>query len=258
MKKITAIVLLCIAMVSCTAKKAAVVTEQAAEGDKAAAEIILGHYKNIPNFKTLRISADANYKDSKQEHSLSAEIKIKKDEIILVSVRFLGITMAKAIITPERVSYYEKINKTYFDGNYAMLSRWLGTDLDYNKVQNIFLAEAMDDLNKGSYTATVENNRYKLQSKQKNNIVKQFLFEGANYLLKQQIVTQGGQIPRSLEINYPAHKEYSKAVLPAGIRIDAEQKDKVNIRIDYNNVTFDENQTYPYSVPEGYEQIFLD
>ena len=41
--------------------------------------------------------------------------------------------MAKALITPTKVSYYEKINNTYFEGDFSLLSNWLGTDLDFQK-----------------------------------------------------------------------------------------------------------------------------
>jgi hypothetical protein len=51
--------------------------------------------------------ANAKYSDDQQSQNVTAEIKIKKDQQILV-IRFLGITMAKASITPTSVSYYEK------------------------------------------------------------------------------------------------------------------------------------------------------
>lgn len=258
MKKIIAVSFLLLSLASCKTKMAAV-AEQKADGQKEATEIIEGHYKNVKNFQTAYIKSSASYEDSRgSKYSMSADIKIKKDEIILISVRFLGITMAKAIITPQKVSYYEKINSKYFEGNYALLSRWLGTELNFDKVQNMLLGEAMDDLTKGSYQATIESGKYKLQAKQKGGTSKEFLFEGANYLLKQQMVAQGGAEPRSLEINYPAHKEYPKSILPGKIKIEAVQKDKVNINIEYNTVTFDEKLSFPYDVPEGFDQIFID
>jgi hypothetical protein len=64
-----------------------------------AAKIIGNHYNNKSNFSTLYIRANAKYADDKQTQNVTAEIKIKKDEQILVSIRFLGITMAKALIT---------------------------------------------------------------------------------------------------------------------------------------------------------------
>lgn len=257
MKKSIAILCTLIILASCKTQQAAV-NEGMATGTKEAKEIIEGHYKNAKDFKTLYIKANAKYEDSKQSQSVTAEIKIKKDETILVSIRFLGITMAKAIITPTRVSYYEKINGTYFDGDYAMLSRWLGTELDYAKVQNMLTGEALYDLTKGLYKPSLENGQYKLQAMDRSAISKIFFFEGANYLLKQQEIAQMGPEERSLEIRYPSHREYPKATLPAEIYIEAVQKDKVNIKIEYNTITFDENLTFPYEVPEGFEQIFID
>lgn len=258
-KSVVLLFTLAVLLVSCKAKQAAAtVAEGTANGDKGSKEIITGHYKNPHNFKTLLIKADAAYKDKKQSQNVSAEIRIKKDETILVSVRFLGITMAKALITPQEVSYYEKIGGTYFRGDYAVLSRWLGTDLDFAKVQNMLIGEALDDLTKGSYKSSVEEGQYKLLGKDNSGIIKEFLFEGANYLLKKQHIEQGGQQPRSLDIAYPSHQEYPQAILPSGIKIEAEQKDRVNIDIEYASVKFDEALTFPYEVPEGFEQIFIE
>jgi hypothetical protein len=36
--------------------------------------------------------------------------------------------------------------KAYFEGDFSALSQWLGTDLDYNKIQNLLVGEALDDL----------------------------------------------------------------------------------------------------------------
>jgi hypothetical protein len=45
----------------------------------------------------------------------------------------------------------KKIKGTYFEGDFSALSQWLGTDLDYNKIQNMLLGEPLDDLSKGKY-----------------------------------------------------------------------------------------------------------
>jgi hypothetical protein len=38
---------------------------------------------------------------------------------------------------------HEKINNSYFEGDFSSLSQWLGTDLDYSKIQNLLLGQAM-------------------------------------------------------------------------------------------------------------------
>ena len=130
MKRILSLVIIFL-MISCKTK--AVLAESSATSIIASDKIIENHYNNKFDFSTVYIKAGARYEDDRNSQSLTAEIKIKKDEKILVSIRFLGITMAKALITPTSVQYYEKIGGKYFEGDYASLSQWLGTDLDFNR-----------------------------------------------------------------------------------------------------------------------------
>ena len=124
MKKYIAILVLSVAVVSCKTKAVAVQgnTSQvvAPKEDK---KVIEKHQENKLDFSTLYIKASAKYVDAKQSQNVTAEIRIEKDKQILISVRFLGITMAKALITPSAVSYYEKINSTYYEGALTSLSK---------------------------------------------------------------------------------------------------------------------------------------
>jgi hypothetical protein len=254
MKKI-AYLLLVFFVVSCKTSKT-VLSEGKADNVLSSQKIIENHYGNKIDFSTLYIRANAKYKDEKQSQTVSAEIKIKKDEKILVSIRFLGITMAKALITPNEVQYYEKINGTYFQGDYAALSKWLGTDLDFQKVQNLLLGKPIDDLTKGNYTSSIIDKFYKLNTFE-NKTEKSFLFEGEHYLLKKQEIIQ--QTPqRALEVNYPKFQEVSSTYLPASLFILAlQQSGRTEISVDYNTITFNEELSFPYSVPDDYERIYI-
>lgn len=249
--------LIFLAMASCKSAKT-VLTEGAADNDMAAANVINGHYANIPNFKTAYIKSTARYKDDKQTQNVTAEIRIKKDEKILVSIRFLGITMAKALITPTEVKYYEKINGNYFEGDYTTLSRWLGTDLDFSKVQNMLIGQALDDLHKEKYVASIEDKLYKLAAASSSNTAKAFYFEGDKFLIKKQEIAQLAK-QRELTVSYPLYAEYSSVIFPSQLQIAAsQQKGKTNISIKYESVTFNEDLSFPYSVPDGYDRVFID
>ena len=242
-------------LIGCKSKQA--VATAAANDNIEVTKIINGHYKNEHDFSTLNIRANAKYEDEKQSHSMNADIRIKKNEIIWINIKFLGIPMAKAMITPTKVSYYEKINNTYFEGDFSMLSNWLGTDLDFQKVQNLFLGKAIDDLTKDKWVSEVVEKMFKLSLPNGSDIAKEFYFEGANYLLKKETITQASQ-NRSLEIRYPSFKEEKGMFLPNEINIKAEQKDKVTIDIEYKHTTFNENLSYPYSVPSGYTAVEIN
>ena len=119
MKRFLAIIML-VFLISCKSKSVTVPTNNSTLPPTAlkTKTIIESYNSNKIDFSTLYIKSNVQYADDKQSQNVTAEIKIKKDEQILVSVRFLGITMAKASITPTSVSYYEKIGGKYFEGDF--------------------------------------------------------------------------------------------------------------------------------------------
>ena len=86
---------------------------------------------------------------------------------------------------------------------------------------------------------------------------KTFYFDSESFHVTKQLISQSEQ-SRSLQIVYPEYKKYPEMNLPTSILIDAlMEKGRTNIKIDYNSATFNEELNFPYSVPEGYEQIFI-
>ncbi|MGO4772804.1 DUF4292 domain-containing protein [Flavobacterium sp. W22_SRS_FK3] len=257
MKKYIAILIVTIFMISCKSKGIAVQnssTETPAKIDKKTVE---KHYENKLDFSTLYIKASAKYVDEKQSQNVTAEIKIEKDKQILVSIRFLGITMAKALITPTAVSYYEKINSSYYEGDFTSLSKWLGTELDYSKVQNLLVGEALDDLRKGKYTQTIVENLIRLEDEKEMNIKKAYYLEPEKYLLQKEQILQSAE-NRMLEIKYADSKIFNQGILPTSIEINAIQpKGRTDINLNYNTISFNEELSFPYSVPSGYKKIII-
>ena len=258
MKKYIAILLVSVFVISCKSKAVAVqnntTTEVVAKKDTKAID---KHYDNKLDFKTLYIKSSARYVDDKQSQNVTAEIKIEKDKQILISVRFLGITMAKALITPTTVSYYEKINSTYYEGDFTSLSAWLGTELDYSKVQNLLVGEAFDDLRKGKYTQSIVENLIRLEDQKDSDLKKSFFLDGEKYLVQKEEISQPKE-NRMLQISYSDSKVFDQGTLPTNIQINAIQpKGKTDISLNYNNISFNEELSFPYSVPSGYKKVII-
>lgn len=240
---------------SCKSKQA--IISGIASKDATANKIIQEHYKNPKDFKTLNIRATTKYKDQSQSYSVSTEIRIKKDEMVWIYVKMLGFPLAKALITPNKVSYYEKINNTYFEGDFSLISNWIGTDLDFNKVQNLFLGIAIDDLSKKEYISEIDNDLYLLTEKSKTDIEKAFFFEAENFLLKKELVQQQSQ-NRNLEIQYPTYQKENGLFLPNAVLIKAIQKEQINIDIFYKNISFNEDLNFSFAIPDGYESVQIE
>jgi hypothetical protein len=221
-------------------------------------EVVEKIYESPYLFSTLNMNANVKFDNGKSSQRVTADIRIKKDEKILITVKFLGFTMAKALITPTKVSYYEKIKGTYFDGDFSGLSQWLGTDLDYQKVQNMITGQPIDDLKQGQYSNELVDNNFMLDELSTNLPIKKTFYIDANkYWINQQTVSQSEQL-RSIDIQNRDFKSYPQANIPMLINIMAQQADnKTLIEVQYGNINFDETINFPYSVPDGYTQVII-
>lgn len=245
-----------LALVSCKSKAVAV-KENTNLNSMTAERIVKKYYNNKSEFSTLYIKSNVKYSDDKQTQNVTAEIRIKNNEQILVSIRFLGITMAKALITPTTVSYYEKINGSYFEGDFSTLSQWLGTDLDYKKIQNMLIGQAMDDLTKGEYQDSLVDQSYRLEDISSKDLKKHFFFDTEKFLLNKQEITQTAK-NRMIQVSYSDSKLYNESMFPSNVVINASQdKGNTEINLGYNTITLDEELSFPYSVPNGYKRILI-
>lgn len=221
-------------------------------------DLIKAHEGAEPNFETLAARVFVVYKDEKKEQSVTVSVRMEKDKVIWVKASLLGITLAKVLITPDRVSYYEKVSNTYFDGDFALLSNWLGTELDFQKAQNILLGQTIFDLNTAGYAASVVVNKHRvLPKRQPQNFIHTLLLFPSNFKVSQETLSQP-QDNRVLSVNYGAYQQLEGSFYPSDITINATEGDsKTKIEVNYKKIELNVSLSFPFTIPEGYEQIEL-
>lgn len=252
MNKYISLLIFLLLLTSCKSRKNLAYSE--ANASLTTQKLIENYQSNKLDFNTLHIKGNAKY----GIYNPSVDIRIKKSEEILVSVRMpiIGV-VAKAKITPNYVSYYQKIDNEYFEGEYELLSHLLGTELDYQKVENLLLGKAIDDLKKEKFRFSVEDNRYRLTTMY-SSLKKSYFFEPDNFRLERQFLEQPLE-GRNVLISYSGYKNYEENVLPHSIVMDVDnQKDKKEIRIEYKSVEFNTNISFPYEIPRGYSEVIID
>lgn len=238
---------------ACGTKKAVTSTEGA---NASVMNIIKKHEQAEPDFKTLQGSLRASYENKEEAQSISISIRMKKDKTIWMSAKLAGlIPLAKIKITPDHVQYYEKINKTYFDGDFSLLSKWLGTDLDFQKVQNLLIGQAIYDLADGNYELQTTPESFRLTSAPSELIKKAFMLSAENYRITgEQLVRDKNN--QSVTIGYPEYQSVQGYTFPKKISIIANNEDKnTQIGINYRSLEFDVPVSFPFDIPNGYHEM---
>lgn len=219
-------------------------------------KVLKNHAKN--NFDKTTLSADLklHFDKSGRSQNMNVKLKIDKDKMIWLSGSVFGFTVAKAIITPERVSYYVKINKTYFDGDFSKINTLLGAELDFTMLQNLLLGDAIFDMNAKNYNSKVDQEAHLLIPKQAHTIAAILLWiHPINYKIEKQEI-RTFETDRFLSVKYKDYEEIKGTSIPGNISIQVkDDKNNASIDIDYKSVRLDEKISMPYKIPSGYKRV---
>ena len=218
-------------------------------------QVIKAHQKKTPDFITLQSRLKIDYKNGEDQQSHTVTLRMEKDKTIWLSAT---LNLVRAIITPERVSFYNKLDNTYFDGDFRYLSNLLGTELDFSKIQSILLGESVYQLNNTDYALSRHENSYLLQPKAQQQLFEIFfLINPSHFKLDSQQVAQPQEM-RMMEVDYLAYQDIEKQIFPERLKVIAlEQSSETIINLEFKGISLNEQLRFPYKIPSGFKEIEL-
>lgn len=218
-------------------------------------QIIREHSKQEAKFKTLQSRVKVEYIHGNRSQAHTISLRIEKDKMIWIS-SFLNAIRVK--ITPEKVGYYNKLDNTYFEGDFSLISDLLGIELDFNKAQNLLLGEALFDLNNESYVADIHEASYLLQPKSQSALLEIFfLLNPTHFKMDSQQLAQPLK-RRMLQIDYENYQEIEKQILPKHIKIIAlENEEETIINMEFKSIYLNRDLRFPFRIPSGFEEIVI-
>ena len=237
---------------SCKATKGTESTVRALSTKK----VIKAYQKAEFSKNTIQAKIKTRYEDAKNTQSLTIKLRMQKDEVIWMSGTFLGIPVAKVKITPYKVQYYEKLNNTYFDGDFSLISDALGADLDFQQLQNILLGQAVFGLDDGKFRSQIDRQAHLVIPRNQEEILSIFYWINPKHFKLDKQNLESLESDQHLSIIYPEYQKASNALFPKQILINATQsKQTTRLEMEFRNVIFNKKLTFPFSIPSGYTEI---
>jgi hypothetical protein len=227
---------------------------------------------NEINFTWLKAKLSAEALIDSSSNSFTVNLRIKKDSVIWMSISKLGIEGARVLITKDSVKFFTTFPKNqYFKGDYAYISKLLNTELDFEMLQSLLVGNSVtfydedEKIKPGiddcSYTlGTVR--KFKMRRVERGKELK----EPAQSIY---LVPENFKIARILfyEFNpdrsFDAHFgdfikiESDGQLFPQKMNYTIKAQKNVTIDLNYSKVTLNEEQTFPFRIPENYEQIIF-
>jgi hypothetical protein len=218
-------------------------------------QIIKEHYKKDPQFKTLQSRVKVEFAQGENSQSYSVNLRVEKNKTIWLSAT-LGIVRVK--ITPLKVQFYNKLDNTYFDGNFSIINSLFGTELDFKNVQNILLGNAIYGLKDGKYNHAIYEDSFVLSPKRQRALFEIFyLLNPKNFKMNSQQFSQP-EARRMLQIDYKKYQEIDSKLIPQFLKIIALERDEeTTLKMEFKSVTMNTDLRFPFRIPQGFKEIMI-
>ncbi|MBL4745442.1 MAG: DUF4292 domain-containing protein [Flavobacteriaceae bacterium] len=206
------------------------------------------------DYKTISSKIKGKFKNKNTAAGFNLNLRMEIDQVIWMSVKKFGIPFAKLKITPEKVMFYEKLKRTYFEGDFSLITDFLGTPLDFNQLQNLLLGRPIVEVRTSQLDSNIFKGDYKLFFKKQQELFHLFFtIDGRTFTLKNQEIKEVSNA-YTMVVNYPKYEH--KIPQKIEIRVLAKNK-KTMLDLEFKSVQFNKTLRFPFSIPKGYKKLSI-
>ncbi|MDR2963095.1 MAG: DUF4292 domain-containing protein [Bacteroidales bacterium] len=227
--------------------------------------------KHFGDYRTVNSHFEVEFKADKK-YNVKGNLRIQRDSIIWINITpAFGLEAFRLKLTRDSVYFVNKLGKSYYAGNYAIVRLLTGVDMNYQTVQALFLNELIiypfthktdtaaffREMNVNSGKNEIELTHKKMLRKNDTlSVQHKFVFDLLYYRLSKTKINDN-YLGTKLELKYDNYTVFNSAYyFPTSQNFEVEDKhNKVKIKLQHNNVQFNEEQNYPFTINEKFTRI---
>ena len=213
--------------------------------------------KSEEKINTFRARIKATYTSKKIKQTVSINLRFKDDKFLWMSANIF-IPVAKLLMTNEKIFFYEKFQKKYYEGDYEFLNSILGTNFRLQDIQNILIGNPIDNLKKVKIKRIENPEYYVFINASSEKYRTTYFFDTENFRIREQRFLLLDKKNSILSIKYPLYQKTSGKIIPKQIQISSFINGEfVSISLELIRVDYPSELTIPFKFPEGYSKIKL-
>jgi len=176
------------------------------------------------------------------EVSLGILIRVRKDSLIWASVTApFGIELFRAVITKDSVYYINRTNKTYFLKPIAHIAKIIKTDIAFNEIQEMIMANPKIVKKKYSFNKT--NDDFLLSAQDDIYTISNF------YRIRKGVLIDAGNSLIYTYSNFIFKNDFPEQL---ELVVKSSSENAFNLKLNYSKVVFDQQQQTPFKIPSSY------
>ena len=209
------------------------------------------------SFQYLNGRGKVHFKAKDSEQSANFNLRIKRDSAIWLSGSLLGIEGVRALLTSDSVRVVNRLQKTYFAGDYAYLSQMLNVPVSYKQMQDILLGDYQAAPKGALPVVKTEGDNQAVTYPVAPLILEQLVSLATGRLQQLKVSESGAQ--RSLTVAYSEFQKPTGADLPFAFtsQVVGQQggTESTSATLNYQKVEVGSGRLdFPFSIPKGYKR----
>jgi hypothetical protein len=210
------------------------------------------------DYETVKLKTKISYNAAGKNQKFNAQFRIDKDKTIWVSISVVALEVARAVVTPDSVIAYDRINKKYYQFTFDQIVKLINIDVDFKTLQNIIVGDAIgsdgqvfefDDFG-GTVNLGLRSKEYlnKLTFNKSDSTLRQIQLQ----------LFRGEFASKILGMLGEYEKENKRYIAKKRIYNIEDSRGSFNLEIEVNKADFDEKLSMPFMIPPKYEPAIIE
>ena len=229
-------------------------------------------HKNQSVFDWFSGKAKVDFIEGRKTTPFTAQMRIKRDSVIWISLSTgIGIEGGRLLLTQDSVKYINRINKTYFVGDYDFLSELINTEVSFCMIQALLTGKDFSWHNYQGLKAKLDNKLYQLESTNRHHLKKHSKldnFENPIYYQSLWInpetfkiqhikIKEIGNENNKIFASYKQYRSVDEQLIPYSMDIKFDSNKGLSLEMVYYKINLDEKVGFPFSISEKYRLLEL-
>jgi anthranilate/para-aminobenzoate synthase component I len=227
--------------------------------------------QNQLTFNTLNAKFSLEFEQNRKVTNLRGQLRIKNDSLMWMSFSpALGIEAARVLLSDDSVMFINRLNKSYFTGEYALIDSLLHTTIDYHLLQSMLVGNDLTQYDINKFKSSVDGELYRMTIRERRKIkryiksgeidtrvlVQQIWLDPDNFRIRRiDIKEQGEENNNSLQVFYDDYIDIDGQLFPSKLHIDINSQKTIHISVDFSRIELNEELSFPFSIPSKYDKM---
>ncbi|MBN8702806.1 MAG: DUF4292 domain-containing protein [Bacteroidetes bacterium] len=225
--------------------------------------------KNEVQFTTVSGKFECEAVIDSSKNSFNVNLRIFKDSLIWMSISpALGIEVARVLITKDSVKFLNRLNSSFFIGDFQYISKLLNADLDYELLQSLLVGNSVefyedDDKLRSATDGTLHllttTRKRKLRkvlekNKEYKDPMQSIWLQPTTYKISR-ILFNEFSTDRSFNADFSKFQMVDSTIFPSKIKYVIKAEKQIAIDIDYSKIQLNKELSFQFTIPEKYDRI---